>query len=117
MTVESVEFSYGSVQFVKEIKPTPAKSDTKGNVTINTVATPGQREHFIVTFMLTCTAEEGSSLRANIFHWSEVVTGLPRTASYGEVEAQAARQIAPNLRQAADAVERLVAKFDASVTP
>jgi len=117
MTVESVEFGYGSVQFVKEIKPTPEKSDTKGNVTIKTVASPGQQEHFIVTFMLTCAEKEDSNFRANIFHWSEVVTGLPRTTSYGEVEAQAARQIAPNLRQAADAIEQLVAEFDAKVVP
>jgi hypothetical protein len=65
--------------------------------------------------MLTCDPKEQDFARANIFHWSEVVTGLPHSTPYSEVEAQAARQLAPSLRSAADVIEKMVAEFDAKV--
>ena len=111
-SVSSVEFGFGTVQYVKEIEAVPASSKKTGNVTINNMATPGSPEHFLVTFMLSYGPDDGALGRRNIFHWTEAVVGLPRTTPYSEVEAQAARQLAPSLRAAADAIEKQVEEFD-----
>jgi len=108
----SVEFGYGTVRYNKAIEAIPATSKTTGNITINNSAQPGCPEHFLVTFMLSCGPNDRAMMSQNTFHWTEIVTGMTRSARYSEVEAKAARQLAPSLRSVADAIEKMVAEFD-----
>jgi hypothetical protein len=110
---EEVNFGFGSVQFMKELEEVPASSKTHGNVTINNAGTPGKPEHFLVTFMLSCQDDDPVLDRENIFHWTVAVTGLPRNAPYADIEAEAARKLAPKLRKVSEAVEKMVQEFDA----
>lgn len=115
MAKENVEFGFGSVQYIKEIEEVPATSKVTGNVTINNSGSPGVEGHFLVTFMLTHEDVNCSSSPRNIFHWTTAVFGMSQDASYAEVEAEAARQIAPALRDLATGVEKLVREFDEKV--
>lgn len=109
----SVEFGFGTVQYISSVAEVPPSTKVDGNVTINNSGSPGSPEHFVVTFMLTYKPGAESPARSNIFHWSEVVTGLDASTPYSRVEAAAARQIAPSLRAVADRIDAMVAEFDA----
>lgn len=112
--VRGVRFGYGAVTFHNEVKAKKATSKTTGNVTINNSAQPGSPAHFDVSFMLSCDLTEGGLDFTNIFHWSVmVVPEAGKPALYGEVEGEAARQLAPMLRAVANTIEAEVAKTDA----
>ena len=112
MAIGQVEFGYGSVQYVREVEATPTTTEVQGSVTINKIGSPGRDAYFLVTFMLTCEPDNDAEGDRNIFHWTEKVAGLARGTPYSEIEAHAARQLSPNLRSAADHIERMVADFD-----
>lgn len=114
MSNQSVNFEFGSVQYVSKIDPVPPSTRVEGNVTYNEIGSDGFPAYFKATFMLTCETQLGDTdkVMRNIFHWTEAMVGLARETPYSEVEAQAARQLAPSLRAVADQIEKLVAEFD-----
>lgn len=108
--LKGAEIGYGQVEFIAELPAEPASSRHEGNVTYSNAGSPGRPAYFSTAFMLTAELEhEGVAFR-NIFHWNGVVTDLPKSAPYSEVELQAAQQIAPMLRAFADRIEQLVAE-------
>jgi len=115
MPIDRVEVQFGAVQYTGEVEAIPATSKTTGNVTVNNMGSPGRAERFDVTFMLICGSGDDSS-KENIFHWTERLAGLPRDTPYSEVELQAFRQLAPNLRAAADLIDQQIVEIDSQVS-
>jgi len=109
----AVGFGYGSVTYRYEIEAVPPSSKTEGNVTINNSGSPGCPAHYEVEPMITVDHDAGGVIFSNTFHWKVVVVGLPKNAPYSEIDAEAARQIAPMLRDAANLIEKQVADYDA----
>jgi hypothetical protein len=108
-----VAFGHGSVQLIPKVDAVPTTSKTTGNTTVNVVGSPEKPGYFQTSFMLSCDFSEAGREFSNIFHWTVVTPLGDKSVSYTEVEADAARQLAPMLRAAADKVEQLVAEFDA----
>ena len=96
---------FGEVRYRKEVEPIPATSETKGNVTINNQGQPGVPEHFEVSFMLNCPFEDAPVDYSNVFHWTVIVLGHGKDTPYSKIEAEAARQIVPMLRDVAQRLE------------
>lgn len=114
-SVTNARFGYGSIQFVKAVEEVPTSSKTQGNVTINNMGSAGIPAYFEATFMLSSTIEAEGVTRDNIFHWSTILPDRPASTPYLEIEAEAARQLAPSLRELADAIEKEVAAFDSKL--
>jgi len=112
VTTTEVEFGYSSVVYRQEIPAVPTTTQRDGNVTINNIGTPGVPASFEVTSMITADHEAGDVKFHNIFHWKVVLVGLPKDAPYSEVDAEAARRLAPMLRDVADLIEQQVKAYD-----
>lgn len=112
--LKSVDFAYGSVTFYKKIEAVPTTTKREGNVTINNMGTPEIPSFHEVSYVLTCNFGDGPREFSNTFHWEVRVEDKGRNAPYGEIEAEAARKIAPMLRAVADEIERAVAEFDSN---
>lgn len=111
-----IGFGFGQVSYHQEVEPKAATSETsqQGNVSVNihNKGQPGTPEHYEVTFMLNCKFEDDSIHFSNIFHWTAVVARRGKDTSYSTVEAEAARKIAPMLREVAQRIEDSVTKYD-----
>ena len=114
MKLTDLQIQNGEVVFLQGQEARPATSETKGNVTINNAAVPGTPDRFEVTFALTNSFDDGGIQVSSLIRLNTVVLGKGKESPYSVVEAEGARKIAPMLREMADAVERLVAKYDAS---
>lgn len=113
LTMTEMNLGYGSVRYYPKIEAVPESSETTGNVTVNNMGSPEIAAHHLVTFHLD-SAFEGSGLRIPIqFSWSVIVAGMEPEASYLQVESEAARLIAPMLRDVAASIEEQVADSDA----
>src|SRR4051812_28930475 len=112
-TIQKLQIGNGQVAFVTKVDPTPTTSETSGSVTINNIGRPGKPAHYEITFSISVDSLEGRVEGYNTFLWNEIVLDERDDVPYREVEAKAARQIAPMLRAVADQVEKEVAAFDA----
>lgn len=111
----SVEFGYGRVSFNHAVEPVPASTQRNGNVTINNAAIPGRPAYFEISTMIRVQHEEEGIVFSNVLHLDVALTGLPKDTPYAEVDAQAARKLAPLLREIADSIEQQVAEYDAKL--
>lgn len=111
--LKSVNFGFGTIGYVPEQPAMPATTETKGNVTVNNMGSPGQAAFWEVTNMFSCIFEAEDETFSNIFHLTTRLPGTAGETPYIEIEAEAARQFAPMLRAVADSIEKQVAEFDA----
>ena len=111
--LKSVNFGFGTVGYISEEPAVPATTETKGNVTVNDMGSPGKAAFWEVSNMFSCTFEAGDETFSNIFHLTTRIPGSTGATPYIELEAEAARQYAPMLRAIADSIEKQVAEFDA----
>ena len=107
MTKET-HIEFGSVQYAKEIEPTPASQTVKGNVTTNYAATPGSPQYFRVHFFVGLHDNYDGVEISNYIGWDVAVVGMPASTPYDEIETAAARSLVQSMRRAADELDRLV---------
>lgn len=103
--IDGVEIRNGSVVFTRAVEEVPSSTKREGNVTINNVGSPGVPAYFEVSFMLNSNFSDGAIKSSNVFHWHCIVPAENSDQSYQKIEDDAARQIAPMLRELADLVE------------
>jgi hypothetical protein len=111
--LKDVEFGYGAITHCAEIPATPTTTERDGNVTIHNEGSPGVPGHFRYSAMLSADFEEEGVKFHNIFHWETLIVGKPGGTPYAELDADAARHIAPMLRDVAASIEAQVAEYDA----
>lgn len=106
--VTEVELHSGQVQFRKEQAPTPPSSSRQGSVTVNVSGSPGSAARFDVSFMVWITCEEQGEDASSTFVLNTFVLSGDDRLPYREVEEQAARQLSPMLRSAADQIDQQI---------
>jgi hypothetical protein len=89
----------------------PATSETKGNVTVNNMGSPGRPAFFEASFSMYAKVEIGGQQTTMYFTPSIPVHNLPKDASFLRVEDEAVLKLAEMLRAVADDCERQVAAF------
>jgi hypothetical protein len=102
----------GSVRFFKAVKAVPPSTRTEGIVTINEAGHPGAPAHYEVEFYISAALEHEGAETLLSFPVSILIAGKTDDAPYREIEAEAARQIAPILRSVSDQIEQQVSEFD-----
>jgi len=111
-----VEFGYGQVRFNHAIEAIPATEQRDGNVILKNAAIPGQPAYFEISTMISAKHEESGISVSNIFYLNVILSGLAKDTPYAEVDAQAARKLAPLLRDMAESIERQVVEYDAKIS-
>jgi hypothetical protein len=103
-----VKVSFGELRYRSEVKEIPGTTETGGDLTWKTKGRPGLPEHFEATFTLSCKIKNGPLRFDNNFLWTTIVVGHGKDAPYSTVESEAVRQLAPELRAAAQRIEDML---------
>src|SRR5687768_5513677 len=96
--LRKLEIGKAEVVYFAARDPTPATTETKGNVTINRPEIPGTPEYFEVAFPLTVSFANGEAETGCFLRLNALVSGEGKDSPYSKIEAIAALQIAPMLR-------------------
>jgi hypothetical protein len=107
--ITRIEIQNGSITFFPAVEAEPAvnRSETNGNVTVNTIRSEvgAIPDYFSAVFTIKGFYEIDGVEFSNWLNVESVVTSNGRAAPYHDVEDAAARQIPGMLRQMADKVE------------
>jgi hypothetical protein len=109
-----VKLGFGHVLCVPAVPETPETHETGDDGVHIHTSSPAQEAYCEVQFMIDCSNKDLSNPISNIFHWTVRLAGDKADVPYSQVEAEAARLVAPMLRDVADRVEKQVTEFDAS---
>ena len=111
--LNSASVGHGSVTYVAEQPSIPDSSETTGNVTVNVFGREGRSACWAVSYQISVDFENGGGPSLGLLGWEvRLPAEAPADARYHEVEAEAARQIAPMLRAVADSIEKQVAESE-----
>lgn len=100
-----MSIGYGRVSFEAKVDPTPKTKSEHGNTTIINEGSPGLPAKFEVSHVITAYHEvDGHPVQNNLF-WTNVLTDLPLSTSYSEVESASAEKLPAALRTLADLIE------------
>lgn len=107
-----VAFPNGEIFYVAKVPEVPATTETKGNVTINNMGSPGVPSYFEVSFRTVATFDHDGVHRDFYLTPSIVISGHSKDSTFREIESKAARSVAPMLRAIADEIEQQVKDYD-----
>lgn len=111
--IQNLKFGFGTLTYRGRVEAIPASVVKQGNVTTHNAAQPGSPAYFEVAFQIQGHVEEDGVSEFHIFNLTVPLIDKPADSSYSEIEAEAAKQLAPMLRLFADEIERQVAETDA----
>jgi hypothetical protein len=112
--LKSAAIAHGAVTYISAEPAVPDSSETKGKVTVNVVGRAEKPAYWNVYYSIHASFEGGGGPALGTIGWDvRLPVQSAADAKYSEVEAEAARQIAPMLRAVADAIEKQVAEADA----
>jgi hypothetical protein len=111
--LKSASIGHGSVTYVPKEPAVPETSETQGHVTVNVAGRPERDAYWTVMYTISARFEAGDGPALGAINWEvRLPTSEPAETRYYEVEAKAARQLAPMLRAVADSIEKQVAEYD-----
>jgi hypothetical protein len=102
----------GRVQFIRRTDAIPETVQQSGTVTFHNIGKPAVPGHYEVSFSVAFSVEGVAEPVQNHLLLSVVVPTEDDNASYRDIEARAARLVAPTLRAVADQIGQQVAEFD-----